>query len=352
MSIKNLGPNKWLVRTRARVSSGIPERKRTVIGTRADAQKVDLQLRQELLTEKPGSLTISTFHDALTFFRENTTAKLCRIDTLLNRLDREMGHVKLIDLSERFSAYWTFLRTDRVKRTGELLSNATCNRLLVYSKTALSFCLKRGLISTNPLKGFSKLDEEERERVLNDDERIRLINVLEKNKSYLLMPVLFSLKNPIRKSDLVALGKENLDRFRPWVHFRAAKTRRRKQRETCLPFLDDRLLEHFDSLPAECPFLFPRAFEAGEWQPLGDFKKHWHAMLREARIQDFHWHDLKHCAITWMLDAGYTDRDLKNLAIQYSTKMIDRYYKHDANKVLSKWKTEQGSDKKLQKAVN
>ena len=62
-------------------------------------------------------------------------------------------------------------------------------------------------------------------------------------------------------------------------------------------------------------------------------------MLEEARIDDFHWHDLKHCAITWMLDNGYTERDLRNLGIQYSPAMINRYYHTDAAKVLSKWKT-------------
>lgn|GEM_PF-2827943 len=50
-----------------------------------------------------------------------------------------------------------------------------------------------------------------------------------------------------------------------------------------------------------------------------------------------YWHDLKRCAITWILDNGYSDRDLINLGIQYTPSMIDRYYKHDSNKVLMKW---------------
>jgi integrase len=79
--------------------------------------------------------------------------------------------------------------------------------------------------------------------------------------------------------------------------------------------------------------------EGGSVYSLGNFKKHWHLILAAANVEDFRWHDLKHCAITWMLDNGFSERDLKNLGIQYSPAMIDRYYHADASKVSSKWRT-------------
>jgi hypothetical protein len=80
------------------------------------------------------------------------------------------------------------------------------------------------------------------------------------------------------------------------------------------------------------------ANEEGSVYPLGDFKKHWRLILIAANVEDFRWDDLKHCAITWMVDNGYSERDLKNLEIQYSPAMVDRYYHADANRVLSKWR--------------
>jgi integrase len=84
--------------------------------------------------------------------------------------------------------------------------------------------MKRGFIEKNPLVGFGKLPETPRDRILTPDEEARLLSVLERNKSYLLMPVKLSLRNPIRNGDLITLTRENLDRFRPWVHFYASKT--------------------------------------------------------------------------------------------------------------------------------
>ncbi|MBN1575301.1 MAG: tyrosine-type recombinase/integrase [Chitinispirillaceae bacterium] len=344
MSIRNVNSNRWLVRVRTRINGKQVERKTTVTGDRHQAKAAEVSLRKglaETAADKQRSLKICTLSEALTFYRENTTANLERVETYLNRLDRELGTVQLRDLSERFGEYLNMLKTERAQRTGNLLSPVTRNRLLVYAKTALSFCMKRGHIERNPLAGFTKLPEAPRDRILTQDEEARLLAVLQRKRSYLVIPVKFSLRNPIRKGDLVSLTRENLDRFRPWIHFLPSKTRNRKNRETVLPFLDSDLLSYFDGLHPECPYLFPQGTRKGEYVPLGDFKKHWHSMLVEARIDDFRWHDLKHCAITWMLDNGYTERDLRNLGIQYSPAMINRYYHTDAAKVLSKWKSAQ-----------
>lgn len=75
--------------------------------------------------------------------------------------------------------------------------------------------------------------------------------------------------------------------------------------------IDDDMLKYFDGLPAECEFLFSR-FVNGDYTDLGDFKNHWHTMLKESRIENFRWHDLKHCGVTFMIDAGYSTLDLKS----------------------------------------
>jgi integrase len=316
-------------------------RRLTVTGTRQEAQKVETRLREELVKgKKPRSLKIGTFGEALTYYRDNTDADLTRVQTYFNRLIRELGAIPLHILTERFSSYWKLLKEVRGERSGERLSNATRNRLLMYGKVALNFCFKRGMIQNNPLVCFEKLPEKGRDRILTPEEAKRILEVMENSGSYLYWPFYFSLRNPIRRGDLEKLTRDNLNWFKPWVHFYPSKTRNRKSRETCLPFIDAPILNYFKSLPVSCNLLFPRKIDnEGNVFDLGDFKKHWREILTAAKVEDFRWHDLKHCAITWMLDSGYSERDLKNLGIQYSPTMIDRYYHADANKVLTKWKT-------------
>jgi integrase len=233
--------------------------------------------------------------------------------------------------------YLQRLKTKKTVITRKVLTPTTRNKLLGYAKIALNFCANRGLIEKNPLKCFTKVPETPRDRILSPDEVQWILDVMIKRKSYLLWAFRFSLKNPIRRGDLETLTRANFDAFKPWIHFYPSKTKARKQRETCLLFLESDLLQYFKSLPADCDLLFPRVDAKGGVHTLGDFKNHWHAILREAKVSDMHWHDLKHCAIiTWMIDSGYTERDLKNLGIQYSVEMIDRYYHRDASKVLAK----------------
>lgn len=342
MSIQKLdGPNRWLVRVRSRQEGRVPSRKQIINGSRQDALKAELQLKDDLEKgkKKAGSLKIHTFGEALAFYRENTSADLNRVETYFDRLKRDLGPVPLEFLSERFSNYWKLLKNVRAERSGEILANATKNRLLCYGKIALNLCVRRGLIANNPLSCFDKLPEQVRDRILTEEETVKILEAMRQHNSYLHWPFYFSLRNPIRRGDLEGLTRDNLNWFKPWIHFYPSKTRNRKRRETCLPFLDEPLMRYFKSLPANCNLLFPRMVDKeGNAHSLGDFKKHWHSMLVAANVEDFRWHDLKHCAITWILDSGYSDRDLKNLGIQYAPAMIDRYYHTDANKVLSKWR--------------
>jgi integrase len=347
MSVSKISLNVYAVRVRKNINGKTTGLRSTITGTMLDAKKEEIRLSEELEARIVSSLKsnkISTFGDVLKYYLENcdvdTTKAKCHYDRML----KDLGNVPVYQLSDRFTTYWRLLKTERSKKTGRLLSDVSKNRLLMYGKIALNFCVRRGLIERNPLLCFDNYDEPGRDRILSQDEILRITNVMKLRKSYLLEAFMFSLRNPIRIDDLRNLTRENIDYFRPWIHFFASKTKKRRNRETCLINLDEDTLNYFRNIPNDCPWLFYRQDGKGNFHKIGNIHEQWHSILEESGISDVHWHDLKHCAITSMLDNGYSFLDLENLGIQFDTEMIKRYYHFDAGKVLLKQKSGQKSE--------
>jgi len=170
--------------------------------------------------------------------------------------------------------------------------------------------------------------ESGRDRVWNSAERDRIFSVLRQRNSWLLMPVYFSSFNPIRVGDLFNLERESWRPIENWVEFYASKTttkKARNRRPTYLRQIDENIRDFFNCLPADCPYLFPRIYPDGSWRKVNCFRgyreyiKEWDIVLQLANVKDFHWHDLKHCAITYLMDNGYSELDLRNCGIQYTS---------------------------------
>jgi integrase len=230
-------------------------------------------------------------------------------------------------------------------RTKKPLSDSTINRYKSTFRMIFKFALDERIISEMPVK--VEIEEEDgRDRVWSKEEKTKIFSTMKKRSSWLYMPIYFSSLNPIRVSDLfgnhnkdtLGLRVSNWDPDKNWVSFYASKTRRIKKRLTYLKQIDGSIRDYFNSLPQDCPFLFPRIFPDGSWKQVAvnnshrEYEAEFEAILKDAKISNFRWHDLKHCAITFLLDNGYSDLDLKNCGIQYCKQMIDRYYHHDAEK--------------------
>jgi integrase len=354
MSISNKGQSKWLVRVRTRINGQMISRKRLVSGPRTAAREAEHELEKELQRVREnipasGSLKLRTCGEVLTYWTERTESKLDSVRCLIDRMKRDLGNVRIEEIKDRFGDFLDALRTEKSESTGRTLTPATRNRYLVYAKTAFSFAVKRGKLRENPLKGFDREHEQARDRVWTEQEQEAIFKALEARESHLYWPVYFMSMNPIRKGDLIRLTREHLNLFKPEVHFIPQKTGKRKPKEAHLICIDDRLLNYFKALPAGCPYLFPRK-EGDSYFSLGDYKNEWKAVLRDAaeilreakmenadEVMTLHTHDLKHCAISFMMDKGFRELDLRNLGIQYSADMVRRYYHEDSDKALETW---------------
>lgn len=238
-----------------------------------------------------------------------------------------------------------YLEDTKSPKNGKMRSVATINRYKAVFRMIFNHATN-GMdepIIFVPVK-IEQVEEDERDRVWTPLEKKKIFAAMEAMDSWLYMPVYFSSINPIRASDLFGyadtnpgLRRESFNEAKNWIEFNASKTKTKK-RFTYLKQIDEKILDFFAAIPADCDHLFPRKLPDGSYRPVlmsksgREYDLEWEKICEKAGVTDFHWHDLKHCAITFLLDHGYTKMDLQQCGIQYSEAMINRYYHFDADK--------------------
>jgi site-specific recombinase XerD len=190
---------------------------------------------------------------------------------------------------------------------------ATVNRILSTLRSALNWGVKRGLIESNPLQRLGKLKESDSKsiiRYLSDDERKRLESTLEEREKrlqrkapsstdgefydYLRPAVMLSLNTGIRRNTLFSLVWGDVDFSAQALSLRGEIS---KNGETArIPLNDDALeilfLWRDQSENVEKDDLIFPSPKTGE--KLENARRSWEAVLREAGIENFRWHDMRH----------------------------------------------------------
>ncbi len=291
------------------------------------------------------------------------TAGDASMPEMFKRVLEDFGATPMELFVPKYLEYINLLETTKSRTTKRLRALATVNRYKSVIKMILMTALEDGLIDRMPLRIRIPLRKEvERDRVFVGDERDRLEKVMIDHASHLYWFVYFAERNPGRKQDLLHLPRTRLDMSKPWVRYTPMKTGNEIPKPTTLIEIDEDLIRYAQALPPDCPLLFPRLIWSNEdqehirnygwnprnwdmirrasWEPMGDPKRHWNTLLRNAdpAIADFKIHDLKHVALTSMLNAGYTPQQIKSLGIQYTERTLWRYYHRDAELVLDQRK--------------
>ena len=330
---KQTGHKKYLIDCSYRKPDGTASHlKATAVGS------TELAIKIAAIKERigSGSLTAQTFLKCSEHYKKHKGYRTKK-DVFKSNAD-SLGQYKV---DKRFP----FIYSDHIYNKSQTLAVNTVNNYRICIRSVLNFCYKTGFIDFQPIRDFGLEKGTERDRVWRMDERTRFYKKMEDLKSHLYWSVYFAERNPIRgRSDLWHLTWDNFDELKKLIQFLPQKTAKKKSRPTFLINIDEKLLGYFDWLKKkfpDCPYLFPRIWYSWVqkkyvWAPMGDPDKHWRYICNKANVRDFHFQDLRHVAITLMLDMGYTEQDLMNLGIHYSVSMIHRYYHKDAEKVINK----------------
>ena len=332
MSIESLSPGAWRLDVNLKKNGKQYRKRETFNGSKGAANARYFEVKKELKAHAEtdtSSLTLSEivdFGQALEWYFKVKKDNLIS-PYVFSRMKADLGKVPLKEIGRRFKEYWLCLRRTRSKHTGELLSASTVNHYTVMAKAALNMCMRDGLIEGNPLKHIEILKTVPRDIFLSELDRQRLLNVVDREAPHLSAIVRFAFAVPCRKAELVSLRREDLDLINNAIRVRHENAK--GDNGSWKPIPPGWMTEYFQSLPADCEYLFYRRDRQGNCRTLGNFKRSWGRCLRIAGIPDFHFHDTRHIAASDLLNAGNPEQLVCQIAGWKSGNMIRQYYHKD-----------------------
>lgn len=236
------------------------------------------------------------------------------------------------DVSHESLGQWVSARKTTVTYKGEHPTHATINRELAELRTLLNWGVLTGKIGKNPMKGFRFLKEEKhRDRILTQEEYKRLKNVLgwDIYKPVRLI-VEIALATGMRRGEILELEWDDID----WVNreFVLRGTKGDKLRRQVLSSgrrvpIPQEIIEKLQALERDSVWVFPSPLS--KTKPRESVRKPWHNIMKDAEIEGFKFHDLRHTAATWMLERGASLRVVQKILGHASITTTQRYLNPD-----------------------
>jgi len=212
---------------------------------------------------------------------------------------------------------------------------ATVNRYVESLQRAFRFAIDIGWADDCPIsnKKVPKDPEEKRVRWLDDDELEKLFAALELSSSKNLYDMVhFSLNTGCRKSEALGLRWKDVDFKNNRIYFRVVKRGRQCVNakfnkngepefevksivfEEGLKNGDNVKVQKLENMPKVREILIrrrgnPELVSSSEFVFPNNTLRSWYSLLKRIGIEDFRWHDLRHCC------ASYLRQDGKDLGI-------------------------------------
>jgi integrase len=212
-------------------------------------------------------------------------------------------------------------------------SIATVNRELVVLRRILNIAVREGYLVKSPFNCGDSLicvaDENKRERILSRDEEARLFAVIdaEPKREHLAGILKIALDCALRRGEILTLcwSDVNLDRRTITVRAFNCKTARGRTIAMTTRVYQDLLRRWLDSKQEQSAFVFSARVTVRT-----AFAK----ACKAADVQDFHFHDCRHTAITRMIRAGLPPVEVMRVSGHTTLSCLYRYSNLDSDTVF------------------
>jgi len=241
----------------------------------------------------------------------------------LNWWRKKLGHLFLADVTPSLIRDAREGLREGKGPSGRPIDPATCNRYTGTLSSVFGFA-QRDLewIEENPVRKVRRLRESQgRVRYLEDDERDRLLQVCKDSpERYLYPAVVISITTGMRQAELMTLRWRQVN-FKRGVAV-LEKTKNRERRTVPIKGYALEVLRELSRIRRiDTDLVFPR--QDGKKAKI--IRGHWEAALSEAGIEDFRWHDLRHCAGSYAAMMGWSELEIADLLGHKTTRMVRRY---------------------------
>jgi len=262
----------------------------------------------------------------------------------LNRIKADLGNRPGAGIKPRDVEAWLDGLTNGHAQRGEgqPLADASVNRYRVMLSAVYKRAIKNEKVTDNPVKGTSqrklrngvirwlKTDEE---RAIRSAVQTRIDTAMEdghldyaNHQRHHLCEFIISIQTGMRAGEQYGLEWPDIDLKHKQIHVKESKN----GTERYIPMLYE-VVESFQRLKS----MELKRKDRAEGQPnhspkdccfaLADPKKWWKAVLVEAKVQNYRWHDNRHTFCSRLVQAGKSLKVVQELAGHRDIKMTARY---------------------------
>ena len=240
----------------------------------------------------------------------------------------QLGAYSLADITPALLAEYRDQLAGGITCRGTQRNPATVVRYMAALSHAFTIAVKEWQwLDDSPMRKVTKPKESRgRVRFLSDDERARLLTACKESSSPYLYPVVvLALSTGMRQGEVMGLTWDDIDLARGRAILHETKNGDRRA-----VHLSGHALEQVKELAKvrrlDTKMLFPEKARAGQkpQKPI-DLRAPWEKALAKAEIENFHFHDLRHSAASYLAMNGATLAEIAEVLGHKTLAMVKRY---------------------------
>ena len=234
-------------------------------------------------------------------------------ETMANYWVEILADIKIVDVTSNDI-------NKGIKNLPRVLSNATKNRYKAVVSVIFSYACRQYGLTFNPVQNIRSLPENNaRTRFLSGSERSALFEACRNSqwgKLYLL--VLLAITTGARKGELINLRWKDLDFDRQTAYVETTKNGEPK----VLPLTKDVIVELSRFKDQAPQLIFNSEIKTSKSY---EFYKLWKKALKQAEIEDFRFHDLRHTTASYLAQSGASLLEIADVLGHKQIQMTKRY---------------------------